>query len=52
MGYRTPDFVTLTASKQLDFPVDAHLSERMAEILKQEPVIGKQGREAPQPTQH
>jgi tetratricopeptide (TPR) repeat protein len=52
MGYRTPDFVALTASKQLDFPVDLHLSERMAEILKQEPVIGKQGREAPQPTQH
>jgi eukaryotic-like serine/threonine-protein kinase len=54
MGYRTPDLVALTASKQLDFPIDAHLSQRIAEILKQEPAIGegKQGWEAQQPTQH
>jgi len=53
-GYRTPDFVELATSKQLDFPLDAHLSQRIAEILKQEPLVGegKQGGEARQPTQH
>ncbi|HET7063179.1 MAG TPA: TIR domain-containing protein [Rudaea sp.] len=54
MGYRTPDFVALTTSKQLDFPLDAHVSQRIAGILKEEPAIeeGKQGGEAQQPTQN
>jgi len=54
MGYRTPDFVELATRKQLDFPVDAQLSERISEILKLESVFGegKQEGEARQPTQH
>ena len=54
MGYRTPDFVALTASKQVAFPADAGFSQRIAEVLEQEPVVaeGKQGRGAQQPKQH
>jgi tetratricopeptide (TPR) repeat protein len=54
IGYRTPDFVALTDSKHVAFPADARLSQRIAEILDQEPEAGegKQGRGAQPPTKH
>ncbi len=54
MGYRTPDVVALTTSRQVDFPFDTQLSQRIAKTLNQEPAIGegKQGREAQLPTHH
>ena len=54
MGYRTPDFVALTNSKQVAFPADAALAQRIAAILEQEPEIGehKQGRVVQEPTKH
>jgi hypothetical protein len=34
IGYRTPDFLALTAAKQLAYPENAERSQRIADILK------------------
>lgn len=34
MGYRTPDFVALAASKRLDYPVNAEFQSRIAQIMQ------------------
>src|SRR5690242_147076 len=34
MGYRTPDFVVLLASKRVDYPVNAAFQQRLAQIMQ------------------
>jgi len=34
MGYRTPDFVALAASKHLDYPANAEFQSRIAQIMR------------------
>lgn len=43
MGYRTPDFVALLASKQIAYPVNADFAWRIAGILQTEPVNKETG---------
>lgn len=38
MGYRTPDFVALAASKRLDYPVNAEFQSRIARIMQGSPM--------------
>jgi len=34
MGYRTPDFVALLASRHIDYPVDAAFQQQLAQIMQ------------------